>query len=266
MLGMNEWHHDLIRKYNKLFGTLFADLEVYRENTSGPASLQKVPLSFAPRDKVLEFSRINYTEDSAAVATVSPRISYDLVNMQYDTSRKTNKFQPIKLTNGTTRNYVPYNLIYELYIVGKTETDCQRVVEQIIPFFDPSMTITVKPLVGETYTRDIALTLNQISKSDSYEGQAEDRRIVIWTLVFTMQAFVFGPTKAAGGIIKKVILSFNDLIDAENIDHSEFAEIYPGVTANNQPTSNTSLAIDYKTVNANANFAYITTFSPDPIE
>lgn len=256
MLGYPEFHNDLIRKYTKLFGSLFTQLEVYRENTTGDPSLQKVPLTFAPKDKVLEFGEVQYGESTAAVATVSPRISYDFVGIQYDSSRRTGKFLPITLANGKTiRNYLPYNITYELNVVGKTESDCERVVEQILPFFDPSISVTVFPIPGDSsYSRDITITLNTIQKNDTYPGQADDRRVVNWTLMFTMQAFIFGPTSSTSSIIKKVIVNYNDL---------EHSEVWGGVDSSGNPTTDPDDAIDYKDVEPTDTFAIIEVFSHD---
>jgi hypothetical protein len=252
MLGYKEFHNDLTAKYCKLFGRLFADLEVYRDNRNGKPSLQKVPLTFASKDKVLEFARKNFFNEESAVATISPRMSYDLVAIQMDTSRKQNKFNTIHLSNGSVRSGIPYNFVYELNIVGKTETDCQRIVEQIIPFFDPSITVTIHPFSGDTtYSYDVIIQMGQVSKTDTYQGEAEDRRVVTWTLEFVLKGMLFGPVKDHGKPIKKVILSFND---------SESTETFPGLTSSGEPTFDPVAAIDYKLVNSDDNFAIITVY------
>lgn len=259
MLGYDEFHHDLIERYTKLFGSLFTKLEVYRENLTDPTkpNRQKVPIAYSPRDKVLAFAEINYGSDETAVATISPRIGFQRVGIQRNNTAQTNKFQKIQLSTGTTRNYQPYNIMFELYVVGKTENDCQRVVEQILPFFTPSISITIYPFPGEEFTRDVTITLNQISEEDRYQGEAQDRRIVTWTLGFTMQAYIFGPITTTSSEIKKVIVNYGDL---NTMDLLETSEVWPGLTAGGEPTTDPDEAIDYKEVEKTDPYAIITVF------
>lgn len=260
MLGYNEFHHDLLAKYTKLFGSLFTGLEVYRENTTevNRPSKQKVPLAYGPLNKITAFSQEEHESDKAAVATITPRMGFQRTSVMYDPSRRTNKFQSVVSVNGPMRNFVPYNLTFELYVVGKTGRDCERVVEQIIPFFDPTLTMTIYPVKGDTsISRDVPITLNQVMESNNYEGYPEDRQEVVWTLGFTMQAFMFIPVAQAGSVIKKVIVNYHDL-DAININES--SEVYPGLTADGEPTTDPEEAVDYITVEADDPFAVITEF------
>jgi hypothetical protein len=255
MLGQEEFHNDLINRYTKLFGSLFANLEVYRENSKGKASLQKVPLMESEKDKVLEFAKQEYESDEMAVATISPRMGYSLVDFSYDPARYTGKFKTARYASGRSAPCIPYNLTFELVVVGKTKTDVQRVVEQIIPYFTPALTVTIFPIEGDTtFSRDITVSLSQLSKTDTYLGEAENRRTVTWTLVFTMQAFMFGAIdKTPDGVIKKITISYKDV----DSGHTDYTAVYGGLTANNQPTTDTTKAIDYKLVKESDPFAII---------
>lgn len=261
MLGQAEFHNDLINRYTKLFGSLFANLEVYKENTRGKASLQKVPLMESEKDKVLEFAKQEYMSDQMAVATISPRMGYSLVDFSYDSSRYTGKFKTAKYATGRSAPCIPYNLTFELLVVGKTRTDVQRVIEQIIPYFTPALTVTIFPIEGDTtFSRDITISMNQLSKTDTYEGEADNRRVVTWTVIFTMQAFMFGALdKTPGAPIKKITISYKD-VDSGHVDKTT---IYGGLTANNQPTTDPTTAIDYKLVEKDDPFAIIQVNSHD---
>ena len=51
--------------------------------------------------------------------------------------------------------------------------------------------------------RDVPIVLNSVSFQDDYEGSFEDRRIIEYTLDFTMKTYFFGPVYT-GNIIKAV--------------------------------------------------------------
>ena len=91
MLGNAHFYNRTIRKVVTAFGTVFNDILLQRYNLDNTVKKEifKVPLSYGAKEKYL--TRI--TSDptlTKAVATVIPRISFEMVSMTYDTSRKLN--------------------------------------------------------------------------------------------------------------------------------------------------------------------------------
>ena len=88
MLGNAFFSHRTIRKVVVAFGTMFNDLIVTRTTQSGvQKEYFKVPLSYGPKEKYL--TRI--TSDptlTKSVATLVPRISFNLDSLSYDPTRK----------------------------------------------------------------------------------------------------------------------------------------------------------------------------------
>ena len=98
-----------------------------------------------------------------------------------------------------------------------------QVVEQIIPFFSPQYTLTIKPLVDfPTIKEDVPLVLNGISFSDDYEGAVESRRTIIYTLDFEMKISFYGGS-ATGNIIRKAIVDIYQIKNGMQ-DSDEFVE------------------------------------------
>jgi hypothetical protein len=143
-------------------------------------------------------------------------MSFELVGLNYDPTRKvtsTQTFLSPSTTDGTDirKAYmpVPYNMDFELSIMTKLDDDMLQIVEQILPYFGPSYTISINllNLIGEK--RDVPVTLNSISMSDDYEGDFTTRRALVYTLRFTAKNYLFGPiSSASDDIIKKVSLGF----------------------------------------------------------
>ena len=104
---------------------------------------------------------------------------------------------------------VPYNVGFELSIMSKLSDDALQILEQIIPYFQPSFNITVNLVESIGEKKDIPIVLESVNYSDSYEGGFDSRRILIYTLAFTAKTYLFGPVAdSPEGLIKKVDVDY----------------------------------------------------------
>ena len=100
---------------------------------------------------------------------------------------------------------VPYNIGFELSILSKLNDDCLQIVEQILPYFQPSFNITVDLVESIGEKRDVPIVLNSVAFQDDYEGDFSSRRALIYTLQFTAKTYLFGPiADSSEGLIRKV--------------------------------------------------------------
>ena len=67
-----------------------------------------------------------------------------------------------------------------------------------------AQTHPMKMIDSMTDTRDVPITLNSVAMEDTYEGSFEERRVIEYTLEFTMKLYFFGPVYT-GSVIKSVI-------------------------------------------------------------
>lgn len=207
------FYHERIRKSVAIFGRMFNEMYVLRTNASGDVISQvKVPLSYAPKQKFLERIRENPTlTDDQQVAIRLPRMSFELLNISYDPTRqlqKTNNVNRIG-SNGNVRSkifsHVPYILNFQLSIYAKNQDDALQLVEQILPRFTPSYTLTIKPLADfQDIKEDVPITIGGVSFTDDFEGPMEQRRTIIYTLDFEMKVNFYGPI-GESSIIRKSI-------------------------------------------------------------
>ena len=220
------FYHEKIRKCVAVFGTLFNNLYVIRNNSSGQIINQlKVPLSYAPKQKFLD--RIRETEDmaDAKLAIKLPRMSFEMAAMYFDPSRqlpKVNNFTRLVSTDTGVRTKfftaVPYILNFQLNILTKTNEDAVQILEQIIPYFNPSYTITMKPFSDyNDIKEDIPISLIGISFNDDYENTLESRRTIIYTRDFELKTQFFGPI-ADSKVIRKAIVDFKDQNTSELLE------------------------------------------------
>jgi len=213
MLG-TYFYHEIVRKTVVSFGTLFNQIYVKHYDQSGNVESEiKVPLAYGPRQKFL--ARLEQqAELNRAVQITLPRMSFEMTSISYDPTRKVSVTQTFKAVDDKTRVKkvympVPYNLGFELNILTKLNDDALQIVEQILPFFQPSFNITVELIDSIGEKRDIPVVLDNISFQDDYEGDFSTRRALIYTLNFTAKTYLFGPiADSTDGIIRKVQVDY----------------------------------------------------------
>ena len=211
MLG-TYYYHEIIRKTIIGFGTLFNDINIKHKNSSDAViSEMKVPLAYGPTQKFL--AKLEQQADlNKPVQITLPRMSFEMTSVDYDPTRKTGVTQTFKAVDGNSNMKkvfmpVPYNIGFELSILVKLNDDALQIVEQILPYFQPSfnMTIDLVESIGEK--RDIPIVLNSVSMQDDYEGDFSTRRALIYRLQFTAKTYLFGPVADnPEGLIRKVIV------------------------------------------------------------
>ena len=220
MLG-NYYYHEILRKTIIAFGTIFNDIHIrHRDGAGKESSDMRVPLAYGPMQKFL--ARLEQQPDlNRAVQITLPRMSFETTNIAYDATRKGGITQTFKATDGNKLRKVfmpvPYNIGFELNILVKLNDDALQIVEQILPYFQPSFNVTIDlvNVIGEK--RDVPIVLDNISFQDDYEGDFATRRALIYTLNFTAKTYLFGPVSdSSEGLIKKVQVDYHASVDTEN--------------------------------------------------
>ena len=109
---------------------------------------------------------------------------------------------------------VPYDLSFTLAIACRTTEDGLKIVEQILPFFTPEFTVTIKDVL----THDMPVILDGLAQEDTWEGDlTTDRRFLVWSMSFTAKAYLYGPPKDSKIITKTISQIYNsknmDIVD-----------------------------------------------------
>ena len=210
MFGQTFYHKSL-RNYIIMFGNLFNDIQVNRYDSSNKLNTSiKVPINYGPRDKAL--SRVDQNPDLIPeYGIILPRMSFEMIAMNYAPTRKLNTIdRRAKLVSDNSRlqfqyNPVPYDINMTLSIMVKNADDGAQILEQILPFFTPEWTTTMKLVPGMDFLTDIPVVLQAVSTEDTYEGSFETRRALIHTLDFIIKGYFYGPVKTSEVIRKAQI-------------------------------------------------------------
>ena len=188
-----------MRKMTVAFGQVFNNIQIKRQGSDSTIQSIRVPLAYAPKEKFLVRLDQQPSLDDRQFAVTLPRMGFEISDIAYVGSRKLTKVQKFKTTKTNTGvmnfNYmpVPYNISYNLYCFTATAEGGLQIVEQILPYFQPDYTVTINVVPEMGIKRDVPIVLNNINYEDSYSGDFESRRAVIYTLNFTAKTYLYGP-------------------------------------------------------------------------
>ena len=272
MFSSTPFYFSSIRKYIILFGTLFNGIYISRTDKNGNVTLvERVPITYGPKDKMLTRVVQDPNIDRPTATYPLPMMAFEMTGFDYDGSRKLQTINRIAVINPDDKAQnkyqytpVPYNINFQLSVLVKNAEDGNKIVEQILPYFTPDWTTTVHLIPEMSVTMDIPVVLNRVNLEDVYEGDFKERRSMVWTLEFTMKAYLYGPVKTSK-IIKFSNTEFFIIKDINSANTSNpvavYVQIQPGLTANGQPTSNSSLSIPVANIVATDDFGYVTSIT-----
>ena len=220
------FYNETIRKTVVAFGSLFDEIKVQRRNSSGDTVKRLlVPLTFAPKEKFIrmldEYANTKGQTDSAAIASVMPRMGFNITSINYDSARKRNtsikRFASASEQSIQTQfAEVPYTVGFQLAVMTRTMDDALQIVEQIVPYFTPEFTMTLNFSDFNT-SIDVPFVLNTVSPEVQYEGDTSEQRSIIYTFDFTAYTYVFSPTKTQKIITQTDITTFTSFFNESGI-------------------------------------------------
>ena len=248
MLGQY-YYHEILRKTIISFGTIFNDIHIrHRDGAGKESSDMRVPLAYGPMQKFL--ARLEQQADlNRATQITLPRMSFETTNIAYDATRKAGITQTFKASDGNNLRKVfmpvPYNLGFELNILVKLNDDALQIVEQILPYFQPSYNLTVNLVGSINEKRDIPIILENVTMQDDYEGDFESRRVLLYTLRFTAKTYLFGPVSdASKDIITRSTVNYLTGTDTSNAQRNLTYSVVPRAIKDYDNSIVTNLAED----------------------
>jgi hypothetical protein len=254
-----------------MFGNMFNDIVVRRLNANG-VSLQavSVPLAYGPKEKFL----VRITQDpnlDQQVAIQLPRMGFEMTTLAYDGVRRlsssTRNVKIIDDKNKLNFTYVPvpYDMNFSLYAYVRNADDGAQIMEQIVPYFGPEWTNQVRLIPQMSLVQDVPTILNSVSIEDTYEGDFNNRRAIIYTFDFTVKGYFYGPVRSQG-VIKRSQIDFGivagnssnriTLEDIARTGRSTRVVVQPGLLANGSPTTNSSASIPYTQIQATDDYGF----------
>jgi hypothetical protein len=208
------FYNESIRKIVIAFGSLFESVYVTRFEEDGSEQQKiRVPLSYGSKEKFIwKLTQESSLSKNSRVQIVLPKLGFEITTMIYDPSRKLNRLtQRAEVVSGALKKVyaeVPYNINFSLYAFTRNMDDMLQIIEQILPYFAPDYTVTIK--MNDVHDSvDIPFILNSVNLNEDYEGTFENRRALISTFDFTCKSYIYpNICGGTGGLIERTDVNF----------------------------------------------------------
>jgi len=115
-----------------------------------------------------------------------------------------------EIINKLEKNDLRIKMIHAALV--KLNDDGLQIIEQILPFFQPSYNMTIKLVDAMEEFRDVPVVLNSVNYTDDYEGSMDDRKLTLFTLQITAKTYIFGPVGTSSPI-KKAKVDYHTEVD-----------------------------------------------------
>lgn len=228
MLSNQQFYHRTVRKLVIAFGNIFNNLKMVRYNNAGTVEIERitVPLAYASKERF--YKRITQDINLTKEIQISlPRMAFEVTGLTYDPLRKISSHVD-QYSTGTSASkarqvkMTPYNFDFNLHIFIRNTEDGMQIVEQILPFFTPDYTVTADFIGLSDLKLDVPIIFNSISYDDSYEGDMDSTRVLVWTLNFTVKAYMFGPISSINIINKTITNVYNSAYQTQDMREMVF--------------------------------------------
>lgn len=244
MYAGKTFYHKTIRNYTTMMGSLFNDISIQRmDKDNNVVKIIEVPIAYAAKEEYIRFIREGFlqdpltdddptNDDMAQVQIVLPRMSFELTTINYASDRMQSVMHQLRYAQegeAARMQHMPtaYDFIYDVNIYAKHMDDALQVLEQILPYFNPTVNWPVDnlPQMDGDITHDIAIELLSVNPQIEYQGSAADEdRLIIFSLSFTLRGYLFRPT-GDQDLIKKAIANFKDLNDFGEELEDQFTQV-----------------------------------------
>lgn len=246
---------------------MFDDIMISKTTSANPGvpvEMVKVPIAYGPSEKWL--ARLRLDPDLTKPSGVSlPRMAVLMNGLRYDTNRKlgsTNQYVKQGASSsgdpssaGFVYTPIPMDIFWQLNIMTISTDDANQILEQILPFFTPEWTNRIQVVDELGIDFNVPTIFSNASSTDTYDSGFQERRVLVWTLDFTMKAYFVGPPHIQSNIIKISKADTYINLDADN--WSIEANTSPGMLANGSPTSNQAASVSPLTITANDTWDYV---------
>jgi hypothetical protein len=267
------FYHGTIRKYVIAFGNLFNGIYVQRLDVNGNRiQTIAVPLAYGPKERFLVRMAQDPNLDQEVQITL-PRMGFEIQSLAYAPQRKlSSTLKNVKLKTSdydrvdTQYTPVPYDINIMLSIFVRNADDGAQIVEQIVPYFRPEFTTNVILIPEMGITVDTPVVLQDVSIEDTYEGDFDTRRALIYNMNFQVKAYMYGPVSNSGLIKRAITNLYQDT--AADAPTLERITVTPSQYANGaplfSPSANPNSSVNISNISAESDYGFTVDINSDP--
>jgi hypothetical protein len=209
----NHFYHKTMTLYAGIFGSIFNEIKIKRDNNK----LIKVPIAYSAKQRYDVRNEQNPDPNSVRYKMQLPRLGFRLIGFRKDSDRITNKMIRIRedydtIADGvqTQYNRVPFIFSFELNAKTKTLDDMLQIIEQIVVYFNPSLTVNVLDNPDLGHDSAVLVKLLDSGLDQMFEGSFEMEQVIETTMQFELEGWLYLPTNNVK-VIKQIDINYFDL-------------------------------------------------------
>ena len=197
------FNHQTTKIATTVFGSLFSNIYVGKDQ-----ELVAVPINYAGVPKHL-VAKTNDDERNM-IDRQLPAMSFNISSFNYDSIKKLSSDpvvicceQPDGSNASSVGSAAPWTIGFQLRIKSKTLDETFQIIEQIIPYFTPKISVNIKDfeeLFGDCKYSRSDITLVGFDIANEYEGSFEDKRELESVMDFNMTIPYWGFINGIPGI------------------------------------------------------------------
>ena len=131
--------------------------------------------------------------------------------------------------------------------------------EASLPYFRPEFTLNLRLIPELNIIVDTPVILNSVSIEDTYEGDFDTRRALVYNLSFIVKGYLYGPVSTSGVIKRSQVFFYQDT--AADIGPIERMTVSAAQHANGAPMNipgNTESSVSLDNIAANSDYGFAT--------
>jgi len=241
---MNQyWYQGTIKNITTAVLDIFNDVRVCSYDSSGsPINYKRVPITFGPVEKFhQDRTENNYvdasnTQHGDRYILQKPRVAVTMTAMVYNGRRATGANQwrywtregnPVDSSlSSIISDYqpTPYDIQFSVSVKSDTFDYTAQILEQILPFFNPNLSLRVREFDILNIERDLIVDMDGVNLEMSDELGDSDSRYCNASMNFTVRAWLYRPY-----ILSNMITKINSqyfVINPKDISASPLIESF----------------------------------------
>ena len=189
---------------------MFNNIQIKKYDKAGTVlKTINVPITFAPHEKYQQI--IKERENNQKYYLTIPRLALVLNGITYSSERAVGANETRHWLNSTVgldnsdtfwEDYqpTPYDFNYTLFVRTDSLTDFSQIMENILPYFNPSLYLRLKEFSFLNIERDLQVTLESVNPDFTPEQSDDITRMVNADISLIVKGFMYRPISS-----KKII-------------------------------------------------------------
>jgi hypothetical protein len=200
------YYYQALRKTITQFLDVFNDIKIKRYDESGNfIRYITVPIKFAPKERAYYYIFENHQDE------MLPMISVTMNSIEFASDRMGSNYHVLTKSMQECQvsqflNPVPYNLGFTVYLWTKYMSDIDQILEQSLAYFAPHIFIRIT-IPEVDFSFDVKVVFTGASPDMQTDMSEEERRVIRYTMDFSVHTYLFRPVEDSG-VIKTIYINY----------------------------------------------------------